>query len=42
MAAKLLSLWLLQVQMAGTAAVVERRARFLTILKVDIVANRRY
>ena len=35
-AAKLLSLWLLQVQMAGTAAVVESRARFLTSLQIDI------
>ena len=36
-AAKLLSLWLLQVQMAGTAAVVESRARFLTSLQIDSV-----
>ena len=35
-AAKLLSLWLLQVQMAGTAAVVSR-ARFLTSLQIDNV-----
>ena len=34
MAAKLLSLWLLQVQMAGTAAVVESRAMFLTSLQI--------
>ena len=39
MDAKLLSLWLLQVQMAGTAAVVDSRARFLTSLQVDIVTN---
>ena len=37
MAAKLLSLWLLQVQMAGTAAMVESRARFLTSLQIDNV-----
>ena len=36
-AAKVLSLWLLQVQMAGTAAVVESRTRFLTSLQIDNV-----